>query len=662
ALGAEAYRLDIGDEVRLTAATPAGMGHAAHTLAQLAAANPVPGGTAPPRLRIEDAPAFGWRGMHLDVSRHFFDAAFVRKYIDLLALHKLNVLHWHLTDDQGWRIEIRAYPRLTRVGATRTGTVVGHTHDAGAKSDGVPHSGFYSQAQVREIVAYAESRGVTIVPEIDIPGHASAILAAYPELGCGPRTEVKTHFGIFKQVLCPHEETFAFLDTVFGELAELFPGRYVHIGGDEVVTDHWEHCESCRALMAHESIDSVHGLQDYFVARAAELVRRHGREPIGWDEILNDAGDAPATILAWRGVERGLLAARHGHDVIMTPVSHTYFDFYQSTSLDEPMSIHGLTRLETAYAFEPVPEGLAPELRRHVLGGQGALWTEYVASAASAERQVLPRMSALAEALWSPPAARDFPGFVRRLETFVPFLEARGYTVSAAHRKPEIEVSKRGDGGYRVHIDAAVGAIHYTLDGSLPDERAPAYRLPFDLPGSAVIRARTRSADGRWFGDSRLTVVRHAGLGAALSGTGLEADQAGRAASVLLDGRLASDRIFHYEDWFSVEGRDLDLVLEWPAPVTVRGLSVGIDAGLHRRLVRPAGATVSVDGGDGRWRTVAEIAADAIAAGGPRLDFAFEPAAVRRLRLVLANPGPAWSEEREAEAPVTLRIDELVVH
>ncbi len=661
ALAPEAYRLEIDDEVRVLAATPAGMGHAVHTLAQLLAANAAPGGIELPRLVIEDSPAFGWRGMHLDVSRHFFDPAFVRKYIDLLALHKMNVLHWHLTDDQGWRIEIRAYPRLTSVGATRAGTVVGHTHDAGAEIDGVPHGGYYTQAEIREIVAYAAARNVTIVPEVDVPGHASAIIAAYPEFGCGPRTAVKTHFGIFKQILCPGEATFAFLDTVLGEVAELFPGPYIHIGGDEVVADHWETCESCRALMARESIDSTRGLQDYFFARTAELVRRHGKEPIGWDEILNEAGEAAGTVMAWRGVERGLIAAEHGHDVIMTPVENTYFDFYQSTSLDEPMSIHGLTRLGTVYAFEPLPAALAPEVRRHVLGGQGALWTEYVVTPADAERQVLPRMSALAEVLWSPPTARDFGDFAARLETFVPFLEERGYAVSTAHFKPEIEARRGDDGQFRAAIDVAAGTIHYTLDGTLPDENSPVYREPFNLRASAVIRARAQQADGLWFGDSRLSVVRHAGLDARLSGTGLDAEQSAWASGVLLDGLIASDRIFHYGDWFGLEGRDLDLTLEWPAPRAVRALSVGVDAGLHRKLVRPSAATVSVDSGDGRWRTVAELPAAAIAAGGPRLEFAFEPVTVRRLRIVLANPGPAWSAEREAEAPVTLRCDELVV-
>ncbi len=661
ALRAEAYRLEIDDEVRLYAATPAGMGHAVHTLLQLLAANPSPEGFELPRLAIEDEPAFAWRGMHLDVSRHFFGPAFVRKYIDLLALHKMNVLHWHLTDDQGWRIEIRAYPRLTQVGGMRSGTVVGHTLDAGAASDSVSHGGYYTQDEIRGIVAYAAERGVTIVPEIDVPGHASAIIAAYPEFGCGPRSTVKTHFGIFKQILCPSDATFAFLDNVLGEVAELFPGPYLHIGGDEVVPDHWEQCDTCRALMARESIDGMHGLEHYFFARTAELVRRHGKEPIGWDEILNEAGEAAGTVMAWRGAERGLFAAEHGHDVIMTPVAKTYFDFYQSTSLDEPMSIHGLTRLGTVYAFDPVPAGLGPGLRRHVLGGQGALWTEYVATSAAAERQVLPRMSALAEVLWSPPETRDFGDFVVRLETFVPYLKERGYTVSDAHMKPEIAATRGDDGRFRVAIDAAAGTVHYTLDDTLPGEDSPSYREPFTLPYSAVIRARTRGPDGRWHGDSRLSVVPHAGLDATLSGAGLDADQSAWAAGILQDGRLASDRIFQYDDWFGVEGRDLDLTLEWRQPQAVARLSVGIDAGRHRRLVRPAGAAVLADDGDGRWRTVSELTAGAIADGGPRLEFAFGPLAAKRLRLVLTNPGPAWSEEREADAPVTLRVDELVV-
>lgn len=358
-----------------------------------------------PAAVIDDRPRFVWRGMHLDVSRHFFDKAEVKKYIDLLALHKLNIFHWHLTDDQGWRIEIKKYPRLTDIGARRI------------DKNGSEYGGFYTQEDIREIVAYAESRCVTVVPEIDIPGHTTAVLAACPEYSCtGGPFEVANRWGVFEDVLCPgKDETFTFVENVLTEICELFPGEYIHVGGDECPTVRWRECPRCRSRIKSEKLKDESELQGYFMKRVAKILATRNKKMIGWDEILQSGPPRTAAVMAWRNLKYGLKAARAGHQAVMCPMSHCYFDFYQAKE-NEPKAIGGFLPLEKVYEFEPVPPALNETESRHILGGQGNVWTEYMADFKQVEYMAVPRLCALAEKLWSPGEKRDFENFKHRLE------------------------------------------------------------------------------------------------------------------------------------------------------------------------------------------------------------------------------------------------------
>jgi N-acetyl-beta-hexosaminidase len=363
-----------------------------------------------PAVQIEDTPRFPYRGMHLDVGRHFFPVPFVKRYIDLLAAYKMNVFHWHLTEDQGWRMEILRYPRLTEVGSCRAETILEKNFDPYV-GDGIPYCGHYTQEEIREVVAYARDRFITVIPEIEMPGHSVAALAAYPELACTPGPfQVHTVWGVTRDIFCPSEETFTFLEAVLEEVMELFPSPYIHIGGDEAPKDRWRESELAQEVIRREGLADEEELQSWFIRRMEAFLNANGRKLVGWDEIL-EGGLAPnATVMSWRGTAGGIEAARAGHDVVMTPNSHVYFDYYQGDSLQEPLAIGGFSPLERVYAFEPVPEELSPAEARHVLGGQANLWTEYIKTPEHAEYMLLPRMLALAEVVWSPADRRHWEG------------------------------------------------------------------------------------------------------------------------------------------------------------------------------------------------------------------------------------------------------------
>jgi hexosaminidase len=410
---AEAYLLTVDTAgVRLAAATPAGVFRGLQTLAQL-----VEGGAEARvhAVEIRDRPRFGYRGMHLDVGRHLFPVEFIERYIDVLARFRMNVFHWHLTEDQGWRIEIGAYPELTRVGAWRTETQVGR-RDEGLGGDGTRYGGFYTREDVRRVVRYAAERHVTVIPEIEMPGHARAAIAAYPELGCGyDSATVATTWGIHEEIFCPSETTFEFLETVLTEVMELFPSPYIHIGGDEAPKAAWERSEVAQEVIRREGLGDEHELQSWFIRRIEAFLNANGRRLIGWDEILEGGLPPNATVMSWRGMEGGIDAARAGHDVIMTPTNHAYFDYYQGDPAREPLAIGGFVPLERVYELEPVPPELTEAEARHILGGQANLWTEYVRTPGQAQYMAYPRALAMAEALWSPPDVRDLDHFLARL-------------------------------------------------------------------------------------------------------------------------------------------------------------------------------------------------------------------------------------------------------
>ena len=377
-------------------------------------------------IYIEDYPQFAYRGMHLDVARHFFDVDFIKKYIDLIALHKMNTFHWHLTEDQGWRIEIKKYPLLTEISAWRDETLIGHGGRPPFEYDGKRYGGYYTQDDVREIVAYAAERHITVIPEIEMPGHATAVLAAYPDLGCtGGPYEVITRWGVFEDVFCAgNDDTFEFLEDVLTEVIELFPSQYIHIGGDECPKTRWKECPKCQARIQEEGLADEYELQSYFIRRIENFLLSKGRNIIGWDEIL-EGGLAPqATVMSWRGVRGGIEAAQMGHDVIMTPTSHCYFDYYQADPENEPLAIGGYLPLRRVYEFNPIPLDLTEEQAKHVMGGQGNVWTEYMKTSDHVEYMAFPRAIALAEVLWTPNRKHNFEDFTQRLNHHFKRLDA----------------------------------------------------------------------------------------------------------------------------------------------------------------------------------------------------------------------------------------------
>lgn len=432
----EAYTLDVTPAaIVVRASAPAGAFYGLETVKQLLPPDifrdaPLPGITwTAPAVHIEDTPRFSWRGAHLDVSRHFMPKEFVKKYIDLLARHKLNRFHWHLTEDQGWRIEIKKYPRLTEVGSCREQTLVGPYVSDPAKRvfDGKRHCGFYTQDDVREVVAYAAARMVTVVPEIEMPGHAQAAVFAYPQLSSKPDSTpgVMQVWGVSPFILNPSDESVAFMKDVLREVLTLFPSPWIHIGGDEAIKDQWKASPQIQARIKALGLKDEHEMQSWFIRQMDTFLTKQGRRLIGWDEILEGGLAENATVMSWRGMEGGIAAAKAGHDVVMAPGSHTYFDHYQSRDKSkEPLAIGGFTPIDSAYAFEPVPASLTAAEAKHILGAQAQVWTEYIPNAKQVEYMAFPRLSALAEGLWSAKARKDFPDFMARMQTHLKRLEA----------------------------------------------------------------------------------------------------------------------------------------------------------------------------------------------------------------------------------------------
>jgi hexosaminidase len=492
----EGYRLKVRPTgIEITARTPRGLFYGVQTLRQLAPIeieSPIAAAGVVwrvPAVDVEDAPRFAYRGMHLDVGRHFFPVEFIKRYIDLLAAYKLNTFHWHLTEDQGWRIEIKKYPRLTEVGGRRQDTQTGYGEDGRATFEGKPDAGFYTQDEVREVVRYAAARYVTVMPEIEMPGHCVAALAAYPELACTPGPfAVETRFGVFDDVFCPTERTFTFLEDVLTEVMDLFPSRYVHVGGDEVPKARWKASASAQEVMRKQGFKDEEELQGYFMRRISSFLEAHGRKLVGWDEML-EGGLAPGVVvMSWRGYEGGLKAARQGHDVIMAPQLFTYFDLQQGDETKRAGG--GDLRLEKVYAFDPVAAEMTPEQAAHVLGGQGNLWTEWLKTPAEIEYMLLPRLLALSETLWSPKASRDWtslafrlPSHLRRLDLLKAEYARQFFRV---RQQPDIDA----DGRYRVKmVGNTEDPIFYTLDGRAPDATASRYTAPLVLTGPTTISA-----------------------------------------------------------------------------------------------------------------------------------------------------------------------------
>ena len=433
--GAEGYHLEATPKiVTIRAAAPAGVFYGMETLRQLLPTAIFRSGRVTgvewtvPAVSIDDKPRFSWRGSHLDVARHFMPKEFVKKYLDLLALHKMNRFHWHLTDDQGWRLEIKQYPKLTEIGGWRPETLVGHetNNPATMTFDGKRYGGFYTQDDVKEIVAYAAERFITVVPEIEMPGHSQEVVAAYPELGCTTDVvQARTHWGVSPYLLNAEPATITFMQNVLGEVLQLFPSPWIHVGGDEATKEQWKANAEIQARITALGLKDENALQSWFIGQMDVYLTSHGRRLIGWDEILQGGLAENATVMSWQGVNGAIAAARAGHDAVLAPNGTTYFDHYQSRdTAHEPLAIGGFLPLETVYTWEPIPAALEPEFQSHILGIQAQLWTEYLPDPKAVEYMAFPRLSALAEVAWSPAGPRPIEDFLARLAVHVERLGA----------------------------------------------------------------------------------------------------------------------------------------------------------------------------------------------------------------------------------------------
>jgi hexosaminidase len=456
-----------------------------------------------PCCSIDDAPRFKYRGMHLDVCLHYFDFEFLKRYIDIMAAHKVNRFHWHLTEDQGWRIEIKKYPLLTEKGQWRKETVVGSLFSG--VYDGIPHGGYYTQEQVKELVQYAAERYVTIIPEIELPGHALAAIACYPELSCGleDHYETATKWGVFKQVYCTKESTFKFLEDVFDEVFELFPSELIHIGGDECPKASWKACPHCQSMIKKLGLKDEFELQSYFVTRMEKYINSKGRQIIGWDEILQGGLAPNAKVMSWLGEEGGIKAAQQHHEVVMSPHQKYYLDYWQADPYTEPLAMGGPTTLKMMYDYEPVPDVLTSQEARYIIGVEGCVWTEYMPTPERVEYMAWPRMCAIAETGWTQ-ADKDWDGFTRRLEKHLGRLDGMNVGYCKAFFNPMIVFHKDTKHNMVVSmtVDAPGAEIRYTLDGSAPTIDSPKYEIPFSINRSQVVSAQA-FRDGKPVGEVR---------------------------------------------------------------------------------------------------------------------------------------------------------------
>ena len=573
----EGYKLEVTPKaVFIRAQTAAGAFYAVQTLRQLfppefngtrssdgfESPDDAKKWTAPACL-IEDAPRFSYRGLHLDVGRHFFPVSFVKKYIDLLAAHKLNTFHWHLTEDQGWRIEIKKYPKLHSVAACRKETLVGHYSDQPQRFDGKEYCGYYTQEEVKEVVEYAKKRFVTIIPEIEMPGHSLAALAAYPELGCtGGPYETGTYWGVFGDVFCAgNERTFQFLDDVLSEVCALFPGTYVHVGGDECPKSRWETCPKCQKRMKEEGLKDGHELQSYFIHRAETMLAKHGKKLIGWDEIL-EGGLAPtATVMSWRGTEGGIAAAKAHHDVIMTPGSHVYYNFYQSDPVTEPLAIGGYTSLEKAYSYEPVPEELGAEEAKYILGAQANLWTEYIQTPDLAEYMAYPRVCALAEVVWTVKEKRNWPDFARRIRTHFARLDA----LKVNYAKSYFDVTSSFSGGKiaLVTLDGSL-EIRYTTDGKEPSATSRVYAGPVGISKNTTVKAAVFQRDKQMGKVLTVEYLVHKASGKPYTMPRIPDQYTGGEQYALTNG--VTGNIKTWGSWVGLVNHDIDPVIDLGVP------------------------------------------------------------------------------------------------
>ena len=580
----ESYQLKVaGDGITITGPTEAGVFYGIQSLRK---SLPVAVGAdiSMSAVEINDAPRFGYRGAHFDTSRHFFTVDEVKTYIDMMALHNMNRFHWHITEDQGWRLEIKKYPKLTEIGSKRTETVIGRNS---GEYDGKPYGGFYTQEQAKEIVAYAAERYITVIPEIDLPGHMQAALAAYPELGCtGGPYEVWRQWGVSEDVLCAgNDQVLKFLEDVFTELIAIFPSEYIHVGGDECPKVRWEKCPKCQArikalgLKSDDKHSKEERLQSFVINHIEKFLNDHGRQIIGWDEIL-EGGLAPnATVMSWRGEKGGIEAAKQKHDVIMTPNTYLYFDYYQAKDVDnEPFGIGGYLPLERVYSYEPMPASLTPEEQKYIKGVQANLWTEYIATFPHAQYMVLPRWAALCEIQWSSPEKKNYADFLSRLPQLIKWYDAEGYNYAkhAFGVQAEFEPNP-AEGTMDVTLSTIDNApVHYTLDGTEPTTASPVYEGVLKIKENATLSAKAIRPTGESQTLTEKIDFSKSSMKPIVANQPINEQYLFKGASTLTDG-LKGNSSYRSGRWIAFNGNDMDMTIDLQQPTEISSVAISVN-------------------------------------------------------------------------------------
>ncbi len=558
------YSIRIDKNITISYSTEASLFYAITSLKRLIKGEE--GSYSLPKCQLTDQSKFQWRGMHLDVSRHFFTVDEVKQYIDWLARYKFNRFHWHLTDDQGWRIEIKQYPKLTEIGSLRKQTLENHASSQPEQYDGIPHKGFYTQKEIKEIVKYAADRYIEVVPEIEMPGHARAALAAYPEYSCdGKQLPVAEKWGVFDKVFCSKDETIHFLQNILDEVVELFPGDYIHIGGDEAPKTSWKKCERCQAQMTKHNLKSEEELQSFFITKMDEYLMAKGKRLIGWDEILEGGLSPNATVMSWRGTKGGIEAAEQDHFVVMTPGSHCYFDHYQSDRNTEPLAIGGYTPLEKVYAYNPIPDELANDKKGLILGAQANVWTEYMPDFEQVQYMILPRMVALSEVLWG--TTTDYSDFLQRLKTHeLPYFDYNGipYSNAAFYMKSKLESTPAGIKVTFYSADESIAIVGSDPIG-IGVERISESEFIFRPTAIPTTNSVSASAiNGNIIDDLEISILQHNTLGKEWSiSPGPSPYYSGNGAFTLTDG-IRGRKPWNGKEWlgFNEGVVELELNLE----------------------------------------------------------------------------------------------------
>lgn len=659
----EAYVIDVTRRrVVVEASGRRGFNYAIQTLRQM--------GPRIPCVRIEDAPRFSYRGLHLDEARHFFGKDVVKKYLDIMAFHKLNTFHWHLTDDQGWRVQIMKYPELTSVGSVRNGTCIRRNYKT---NDGVPYGEgmWYSQEDIREIVAYAAERGIDVIPEIDLPGHMLAALAAYPHLGCsGGPYKVWHRWGVSKDVLCAgNEQTYAFLEDVFTEICELFPSQYIHIGGDECPKDSWESCPECQALIRKLGLKdddghkAEHYLQSHVMNHIEAFLASKGRKVIGWDEILDGAPSKSAAVMSWRGEEGGIKAAAAGHDVIMTPDTYSYWDYYQSTDVEnEPFAIGGYVPVEKVYSYEPFTESMDELSRSRIIGVQANMWTEYISDPDHLEYMLLPRLAALSEVQWCRPENKDWSRFTDSMDELCEAYRRMGYNY-AEHifgvRGYLRHDSESGCAEVRLETQG-VAQIRYTLDGTDPDGNSELYKAPLEISSTCVLKA-SAVRDGSM---TRPYVRKFSFHKAAGRSVTLKHPSLSNEAEGLLDA-VRGPAIHKCQEWCSWLAKPCEAVIDMGDSQPYSRVEVGYISNKPSQIFNPVSLSVKVSEDGNAWTEVAYAKADVEGESEPdglkSMSVSFPQTAARYVKVTAEclPEVPKWHHYAGRRA--WLYVDEIIV-